>query len=169
VRGRSSAPRPHPHARPSSPSRCRRRHLRASPLPARETAAASDTPPAGGEQPADQGSQGGPQKASLNATPEEYQGWKQFSANCERCHGQDALGSSLAPDLRKSINQGSVLGTGKLTHDLFIGTVVAGRPAKGMPTWGPVLSKDQMEQIWAYLNARASGKLAAGRPVAQGS
>jgi mono/diheme cytochrome c family protein len=140
-----------------------------APPPAPETKAAADTPTTGGQGQAGGEQQAGPQQASLNATPQEYQGWKNFSANCERCHGQDALGSAIAPDLRRSINQGSVLGTGKLNHDLFIGTVTAGRPAKGMPSWAQLLDRDQMESIWAYLTARAGGKLSAGRPIPQGT
>jgi cytochrome c len=106
--------------------------------------------------------------ASLNVTPAVYEGWKYFSANCERCHGQDAVGSSFAPSLIKSIREGSVLGTGPLTHDVYIGTVVAGRPAKGMPAWVELLDREKMENIWAYLSARASGQLAPGRPIKQG-
>ncbi|HEY7461800.1 MAG TPA: c-type cytochrome [Gemmatimonadota bacterium] len=105
---------------------------------------------------------------SLNVTPAVYEGWKHFSANCERCHGQDAVGSSFAPSLIKSIREGSVLGTGPLTHDVYIGTVVAGRPAKGMPAWVELLDREKMENIWAYLNARASGQLPPGRPIKQG-
>ncbi len=132
--------------------------------PALESAPA-DTPSMGGQQ-AGGGTQG--QQVSLNATPEVYEGWKHFSANCERCHGQDAVGSSFAPSLLKSIRDGSVLGTGPLTHDVYIGTVVAGRPAKGMPSWVQLLDHEKMENIWAYLNARASGQLAPGRPIKQG-
>jgi len=135
-----------------------------------ETAAAPDTPPAAGEsQPQEPSGGGQGQQASLKTTQEVYQGWKFFSANCERCHGQDALGSSLAPDLRKSISSGSVLGTGPVTRDVFVGTVVAGRPAKGMPAWAQLLQPEQINQIWAYLSARASGQLAAGRPIPEGS
>ena len=49
-------------------------------------------------------------------------------ANCYRCHGVDAFGGQLAPDLRKSVSsQGSV------THDVFLTTVKEGRIPKGMP------------------------------------
>lgn len=150
-------------AKPASPAEPAEPSAAAAPAP--ERSAPSDTPPTGG-QPA--GGTGQAPRASLNATPEVYEGWKHFSANCERCHGQDALGSALAPDLRKSINEGSVLGTGPLTHDVYIGTLVAGRPAKGMPAFVELLDRGKMENIWAYLNARASGQLAPGRPIKQG-
>jgi mono/diheme cytochrome c family protein len=134
--------------------------------PADTPSAGSQAQPTGGQQPA--GGQGPKKQASLDATPEVYEGWKHFSANCERCHGQDAVGSSFAPSLIKSIQEGSVLGTGPLSHDLFIGTVVAGRPSKGMPSWAQLLDREKMENIWAYLSARASGELAPGRPVKKG-
>jgi hypothetical protein len=148
----------------------------ATPTPAPESSAPADTPSASGQASgqgagAGQGQasgQGQARHATLDATPEVYEGWKHFSANCERCHGQDAVGSSFAPSLIKSLQEGSVLGTGALTHDLFIGTVVAGRPAKGMPSWAQLLDREKMENIWAYLNARASGQLAPGRPIKKG-
>jgi mono/diheme cytochrome c family protein len=34
--------------------------------------------------------------------PLEYEGWRQYSANCARCHGQDVAGNPVAADLRKS-------------------------------------------------------------------
>jgi quinoprotein dehydrogenase-associated probable ABC transporter substrate-binding protein len=103
----------------------------------------------------------GPDK--LAVTQAEYEGWKLFAVNCTRCHGQDAIGSSLAPSLVKSL-QGSV------THPVFVQTVTEGRVAKGMPAWGPLLTPAQIENLYAYLKARSEGRLAPGRPhVKQGS
>jgi mxaJ protein len=102
----------------------------------------------------------GPDK--LAVTQGEYDGWKVFAVNCTRCHGEDAIGSALAPSLVKSL-QGSV------THDVFVQTVTEGRPAKGMPAWGPLLTPTQIEDLYAYLKARSEGRLAPGRPhVKQG-
>jgi mono/diheme cytochrome c family protein len=88
-----------------------------------------------------------------------YQGWKMFEVYCTRCHGEDAVGSSFAPALKNSIGP-----TGTVDHKLFFQTVTNGRPAKGMPTWGNLLSPEQKEDIWNYLRARAVGGLAPGRP-----
>ena len=43
-------------------------------------------------------------------------------------------------------------------------TVKNGRPDKGMPTWGPLLTDKQIEDLYAYLKARSEGRLAPGRP-----
>jgi mono/diheme cytochrome c family protein len=88
-----------------------------------------------------------------------YQGWKMFEVYCTRCHGEDAVGSSFAPALRKSVGP-----TGTIDHRAFFLTVTNGRPGKGMPTWGNTLSPEQKEDIWNYLRALAVGGLAGGRP-----
>src|ERR1700691_343788 len=88
-----------------------------------------------------------------------YQGWKMFEVYCTRCHGEDAVGSSFAPALRKSVGP-----SGTIDHKAFFLTVTNGRPGKGMPTWGNTLSPEQKEDIWNYLRALAVGGLAGGRP-----
>ncbi len=88
-----------------------------------------------------------------------YGGWKMFEVYCTRCHGEDAVGSSFAPALIKSVGP-----EGLINHRAFFETVTHGRPAKGMPTWGNLLSPEQKEDIWNYLRARAVGGLAPGRP-----
>ena len=93
------------------------------------------------------------------AAPAEYQGWKTFHVYCYRCHGVDALGSDLAPNLRHSVSpQGSV------THEVFMTTVKNGRLEKGMPAWKELLRDEQIENLYQYIKARSEGRLAAGRP-----
>jgi mono/diheme cytochrome c family protein len=36
--------------------------------------------------------------------------------------------------------------------------------ARGMPAWGALLDGAQIDQIYAYLEARSSGTLGAGQP-----
>ncbi len=137
-----------------------------------DTAAASDTDStaqsgAAGSQQATAAGQSGAQQQGgdkMAVTDQVYQGWRTFAVNCERCHGQDAVGSSLAPSLIHSLGEGSVLGTGPVDHELFVRTVVDGRVPKGMPAWKGLLSDAQVEQLWAYLSARAKGGLPPGRP-----
>jgi mono/diheme cytochrome c family protein len=94
-----------------------------------------------------------------------YNGWKMFEVYCTRCHGEDAVGSSFAPALKHSVGP-----DGSIDHKAFWLTVTYGRPGKGMPTWGNLLSPEQKEDIWNYLRARAVGGLAPGRPhVATGA
>ena len=55
-----------------------------------------------------------------------YQGWKMFEVYCTRCHGDDAVGSSFAPALRKSVGP-----SGTIDHKAFFQTVTNGRPRQG--------------------------------------
>jgi mono/diheme cytochrome c family protein len=101
----------------------------------------------------------------LLVSPQEYEGWKMFSVYCYRCHGVDAMGGGIAPNLRHSVSS-----EGSVTHDVFVTTVTNGRLDKGMPTWKALLSPEQIEDLWLYINARSSGRLAPGRPhMAQGA
>jgi mxaJ protein len=95
----------------------------------------------------------------LLVSPDEYQGWKWFHVYCFRCHGIDAVGTTLAPNLVNSTGpQGSV------THDVFLKTVKEGRPDKGMQSWTSLLDDSQIEQLYLYVKARSDGRLAPGRP-----
>ena len=60
---------------------------------------------------------------------EVYDGWKQFNLNCARCHGEDVLGTTIAPHLILSLKPDGPINT----KELFLQTVCAGRPEKGMP------------------------------------
>jgi cytochrome c len=101
----------------------------------------------------------------LLVSPQEYEGWKMFSVYCYRCHGVDAMGGGIAPNLRHSVGP-----EGSVTHDIFITTVTYGRTALGMPTWKALLSPEQMEDLWLYVNARSTNRLYPGRPhMAQGA
>ena len=95
----------------------------------------------------------------LLASADEYQGWKWFHVYCFRCHGIDALGSNLAPNLRVSVSS-----EGLVTHDVFLQTVREGRQEKGMQSWSALLDDSQIEQLYLYVKARSEGRLAAGRP-----
>ena len=96
---------------------------------------------------------------SLLVSDAEYQGWKWFHVYCYRCHGTDALGSTLAPNLRHSVSP-----QGTVTRDVFLTTVRDGRIAKGMPSWSALLNQRQIEQLYAYVKARSEDRLAPGRP-----
>jgi mono/diheme cytochrome c family protein len=95
----------------------------------------------------------------LTATPAAYQGWKTFHVYCYRCHGTDALGSDLAPNLRHSIGP-----QGSLNQAAFLTTVKEGRLEKGMPAWKQMLTDEQIQNLYVYVKARSTGELAAGRP-----
>ncbi len=96
----------------------------------------------------------------LLVSQEVYNGWKTFNANCNRCHGDDAVAAAggIAPDLRQSIEQGRV------NHKVYQDVVINGRIQKGMPPWKDLLTEQQVEDIWQYLEARTKGGLPPGRP-----
>ena len=100
-----------------------------------------------------------PSGDKLLVSADEYQGWKWFHVYCFRCHGIDAMGSDLAPNLRNSVSP-----QGLVTHDVFLQTVREGRPEKGMQSWKALLDDSQIEQIYLYVKARSEGRLAPGRP-----
>ncbi len=143
-------------ARPDSAAGKRPRRPAPTPLPATETTP-SNRPATSSETPARTDSAQQPAGDKLAVNQSEYNGWKTFAVNCTRCHGEDAVGSTIAPNLMKSLRE-------HVTHDMFVETVMKGRPDKGMPTWGPLLTDKQVEDLYAYLKARSEGRLAPGRP-----
>ena len=95
-------------------------------------------------------------------TQQVYDGWKQFNLNCARCHGEDVQGTTIAPHLIVSLRpDGSIP-----TKALFVQTVCAGRPEKGMPAWCPLgMEMDKIEAMYSYVKGRSEGKLHQGRPA----
>jgi mono/diheme cytochrome c family protein len=96
--------------------------------------------------------------------PEAYEGWRQYSAHCARCHGQDVLGNPVAADLLKSAAAGGPVAE----PGAFVGAVKAGRPKQGMPGFAKVLDDAQVDAIFAYVKGRADGRIPAGRPERAG-
>jgi cytochrome c len=91
-----------------------------------------------------------------------YDGWKQFNLNCARCHGEDVLGTTIAPHLIISLKPDGPINT----KELFMSTVCSGRPEKGMPAWCSLgLGMDKIEQIYTYVKGRSDGKIHPGRPA----
>lgn len=92
-----------------------------------------------------------------------FNGWRRYTESCLRCHGPDGAGSSFAPDLVESAKH--------LTQDEFDEIVVNGRKNVSassenvMPPFGEVEDVVlYLDDIWAYLKARADGALGRGRP-----
>jgi mono/diheme cytochrome c family protein len=93
---------------------------------------------------------------------EVYDGWKQFNLNCARCHGEDVQGTTIAPHLIVSLKPNGPINT----KELFVQTVCAGRPAKGMPPWCALgMDLPTIEKIYAYVKGRSDAKIAPGRPA----
>ena len=95
-------------------------------------------------------------------TQEVYDGWKQFNLNCARCHGEDVLGTTIAPHLILSLKPEGPINT----KELFMQTVCAGRPTKGMPSWCALgLGMDKIDEIYQYVKGRSDAKIGPGRPA----
>lgn len=75
-----------------------------------------------------------------------------FNGTCFVCHGENGQGGGIAP----AINNPARLGA--LDDDWYRQTINGGRPAKGMPTWGTVLSSSQIEDIIALVDAWRKGE-----------
>ena len=92
-----------------------------------------------------------------------FNGWRRYTESCMRCHGPDGAGSSYAPSSVDSVKH--------MTQDEFNDIVVNGRTNVNaasenvMPPFGEVEDVvTYLDDIWAYLKARADGVLGRGRP-----
>ena len=95
-----------------------------------------------------------------------YNGWRRYHASCHTCHGPDGLGSSYAPNLVDSLKV--------ISYDEFAEVVINGRQNVNtgqqsvMPAFGTVMDvATYLDDIYAYLEARADGVLGRGRPQRQ--
>jgi len=101
-----------------------------------------------------------PARDTLDA--EMYNGWKQFSLHCARCHGDDAQGTSFAPSLVVALGPAGDVAT----QDAFLAVVSQGRPDKGMPSAAKLgLDSVYFTGLYRYLKARSDGQLHGGRPA----
>lgn len=91
------------------------------------------------------------------ASAAEYEGWRQYMVACARCHGDDAVGGVMAPDLRTAFSKGMSAAT-------FTEVVTTGRRAAGMPGFQETLTAEQVSALHAYVKARAERRIPAGRP-----
>lgn len=98
------------------------------------------------------------QQGTKNVTPAVFMGFEQFNSYCFRCHGEDAVGGSYAPDLRRSLNNG-------MSESKFLSITMTGRKAKGMPSWAGFFTPKQINAIYEYVKGRAIGVVGTGRPA----
>ena len=99
-------------------------------------------------------------KKAPKVTPVEYEGWRQYSVHCARCHGQDVLPNPVAANLLVSVAPGGPVNT--LEH--FSAVVTAGT-ARGMPAFKGVLTPEQIKAIHSYVAGRAAKRIPPGRPA----
>jgi mono/diheme cytochrome c family protein len=93
-----------------------------------------------------------PEITPVAKTPRAARGAVIFASTCFICHGQNGQGTDRAP----ALNDPQRL---KQFDDAWYrATIAQGRPAKGMPTWGTVLSPEQIDDVVALLAAWRDGK-----------
>ncbi len=84
-----------------------------------------------------------------------------FDATCSACHGEKGEGK-IGPNLTDSV---WLHGGGPVQ---IFSTIRDGVPAKGMPTWGPVLGAASVKNVAAYVlsirNTNVPGKAPQGEP-----
>ena len=71
-----------------------------------------------------------------------------FNVHCSHCHSPNAQSPDPVRDLRLLHHR-----YGDHENDVFWTTVTQGRPAKGMPTWGPILNEDTIWKIKTFLES----------------
>jgi mono/diheme cytochrome c family protein len=117
-----------------------------------------------------------------------YAGWLTYHLSCHMCHGQDATGTDVAPDLRQSLKRltpqafadkvlaryrlfGTPAAPDKSLRDSIIDEVLHQRRGERglleMPVWldDPGM-KPHVLDLYAYLKARSDGVLGTGTPLA---
>jgi mono/diheme cytochrome c family protein len=86
-----------------------------------------------------------------------YNGYRRYHAGCSHCHGQDGLGSTFAPSLIGSLP--SVESFRRIVRDGQSNGVAVMKGFGDDPNVIPYI-----DDIYAYLQARADGVLGRGRP-----
>ena len=85
-----------------------------------------------------------------------YNGWKWWHVYCYRCHGMNAIGGTLAPNL--------IDPNEKLTLQFFRNMVRNGSADGTMQAWDKLLDDKQITQLYYYVMARTDKVLPPGRP-----
>lgn len=92
-----------------------------------------------------------------------YNGYRRYHSHCHTCHGPDALGSSYAPALLESMQ--------RISYADFLEVVVNGRENVSQAQWNVMPGFGEtpdvmlyIDDIYAYLKARADGAVGRGRP-----
>ena len=86
------------------------------------------------------------------AAPDPVRGAMIFANTCHICHGDDGQGTNRAPALNDPVR------LKEFEDAWYRSTIAHGRPAKGMPTWGTVLSPAQINDLVALLAAWREGQ-----------
>ncbi|MCL4505405.1 MAG: c-type cytochrome [Chloroflexi bacterium] len=83
-----------------------------------------------------------------------------FSSTCFICHGQDGKGTDRAPALNDPTR------LHQFDDAWYRDTIMNGRPSKGMPTWGTVLSPEQVNNVIALIDQWRTAASSTSAPAA---
>lgn len=89
-----------------------------------------------------------------------YEGWRQYSVHCARCHGQDVLGNPVAANLLQNTAPGGPVSE----EEPFTRVVMEGRLDRGMPAFKDQMTPEQVAAVYHYVRGRAAGEIQPGRP-----
>jgi cytochrome c553 len=95
-------------------------------------------------------------QASSDVYKNVYNGWKWWHVYCYRCHGMNAVGGNLAPNL--------IDPNEKITLKDFLIRVKSGSADGTMQPWDKLLDDKQITQLYYYVRARRDKVLPPGRP-----
>lgn len=84
-----------------------------------------------------------------------------FSSICFVCHGVNGKGTDRAPALNDPVR------LSQFDDQWYRNTIMQGRPAQGMPTWGTVLSPAQINDLIALLDTWRQGPAPTPAPTAE--
>ena len=93
-------------------------------------------------------------------TKDVFRGYALYNSYCYRCHGTDATGGELAPDLRASMVAG-------MKPRRFLSMAMTGNKEKGMPSWAGFLSEEDLTKIYRYVKGRSLDLVPPGRPPSE--
>jgi len=119
-----------------------------------------------------------------------YAGWRIFHSACSACHGMGGAGSAIAPDLTARIGNmtprafaakvlasyrivapadGPPVDNGAATPDTMLEQIMRRERGTGgrvsMPAWeGDAMVDPHVLDLYAYLSARADGRIGVGEP-----
>jgi cytochrome c len=92
-------------------------------------------------------------------TKDVFHGYQLYNSYCYRCHGTDATGGQLGPDLRRSV--------AAMKQQQFLSVAMEGRKEQGMPSWAGFLSEDDVVHIYKYVKGRSLDLILSGRPPSE--
>ena len=93
-------------------------------------------------------------------TRDVFHGYQFYNSYCYRCHGTDATGGQLAPDLRRTLSTG-------MDQKGFLAVAMTGKTDKGMPSWAGFLTEQDVTDIYKYVKARSLNLIPVGRPPSE--